>query len=147
MTVLGKAAINTYKEDIMDSDLRMHLFLLSKIRETPRQFLLEKSLAFLTHFIQGYSYRHHVEEWEATTGLDFTMHCEETRHIPSTRAPEFAKFMRQFYRYVCLHYNQEFSSYSPMTIISMNSNSEEEAFDKYFELLDEFLKKRGIEYP
>jgi len=34
-----------------------------------------------------------------------------------------------------------------MTIISMNSNSEEEAFDKYFELLDEFLKKRGIEYP
>jgi len=32
-------------------------------------------------------------------------------------------------------------------LISQNSNSEEEAFDKYFELLDEFIKLKNIQSP
>ncbi|MCL2388323.1 MAG: hypothetical protein FWC89_12380 [Defluviitaleaceae bacterium] len=50
--------------------------------------------------------------------------------------------MDGFNEFVWSHYNCQSWAMSGEMIISKNSNSEEEAFDKFFELYDEFIKQK-----
>ena len=115
-------------------------FLLQKIREKPGLFLGKKSLEALTHFWDGYGYRNFIESWENTTGRDFFENYEEARQSNVGCEPREQHFLYGFDAFVHEYYNCEMSTLNGTGLISKNSNSEEEAFDKFFELLDEFLK-------
>ena len=50
----------------------------------------------------------------------------------------------EFDEYVCSHYSETPGEMNADQLISKRSNSDEEAFDKYIELLGAFIKERGI---
>ena len=114
--------------------------LLQKIRERPGLFLGEKSLKTLGHFWAGYGFKEAMEIWEKSTGQNFFEHYDEA--IRSDLRPEQngRHFMDGFDQYVHSHYNCIVGAQSGTGLISEKSESEEEAFDKFFELLDEFSK-------
>jgi len=116
--------------------------LLKKIREMPGLWLGEKSLKRLTSHMQGYELGVTIGKWEESTGLNFFEHFDETTRLGNISSSDYF-FTFEFNKFVHLHYGQIMQSLSGASLISQNSNSEEEAFDKYFELLDEFLKQRG----
>jgi hypothetical protein len=152
--------------------------LLQKVRENPHKYLAEnklgsspsiysgeKSLFRLRLFMTGYYYRCLTEEWEKETGLKAYEHFEEANAYENT--PESiirlsGKVTFDFNYFVHDHYDRLTCSehtggkkilaspYSPESLIKEMSSSEEEAFDKYFELRDAFIAQRGEEkraYP
>ena len=88
--------------------------LLQKIKKRPELYLGEKNLHFLFHFINGYTHRL----------------CEED--------PYYTCCLDGFYQFVWLYYNDS-SVGGWCEMISYNINSPEEAFDKFFELLDKHM--------
>jgi len=123
-------------------------FWLSKIRKRPGLHLGEKSLKALMHFWHGYSFREAVERWEKATGRDFFEHYDEAIKSDITRIPD-NDFMSGFEEFAYSHYKHEtYTTLGWQYLISKNCNSEEEAFDKFFELLEEFFAQKGISmYP
>jgi len=91
------------------------------IRKKPALYLTDKSLRLLRAYIDGY-----------ISGQDDTNHN--------------GRSMRDFQRFI----EKKFSSSRPQgqgwcMIIAYHSISESYAFDRFFELLDEFLQERGNE--
>ena len=120
-------------------------FALQKIRERPGLFLGAKSLERLVHFWHGYDFRHSIEVWEATTGHNFFEHYDEAINSDLRPEPHEQYFMSGFDEFVHEYYNCMITTWRGTSIISQNSNSDEEAFDKFFELLDEFLELTDIQ--
>ena len=91
--------------------------LLAKIRKNPKSYLGEISLKRLSSYLYGYSIRRYeLGKTELNSALD------------------------DFHTYVMKLYSDN-STFHFMTVISSNSNSEKEAFYKFYELYDEFFKK------
>jgi len=101
--------------------------LLKKIYDKPGLYLSVKSLPLLTHFICGY-------------GLG-ELSCKD--RYPNITISDDTRFWRDFNRFVHLYYKCEMGAMREGTLIAKYCDSDEEAFDKYFELLDMFLKQRG----
>jgi hypothetical protein len=134
-----------------------------KIGDSPNIYSGEKSLFRLRLFMTAYYYRCRMEEWEKETGLKAYEHFEEANAYENT--PESiirlcGKVTIDFNFFVHDHYDRLteadngekrlLSPHSPMSLIEKMSSSEEEAFDKYFELRDAFIAQRGEEkraYP
>ena len=116
--------------------------MLQKIQKTPGLFLGKKSLDALGHFLDGYEFRIWVENWEKATGLDFFENYEEASRSSVGSKPREQRFMYGFDRFVHLHYNCGMTVKSGIGLILEMSDSDEEAFDTFFELLDEFLKQK-----
>ena len=114
-------------------------FMLQKIRERPGLFMGKKSLEALTHFWSGYDYRGWVENWEKTTGRGFFENYEEAQRSSTGCEPREQHFMYGFEAFVHEYYDCMITTNNAMGLILEKSNSDEEAFDKFFELLDEFL--------
>lgn len=94
--------------------------LLVKIRKLPALYIGKKSLERLRAFISGYSmclYEIYGSEPDLLNG--------------------FNEYVAEYY-HICV--DRDWSS-----IIPFFSNTEEEAFDKFYELLDEFLKEKKNE--
>ena len=98
--------------------------LLQKIREVPGLWLDRKSLTLLNHFLNGYAYGVHSR---VTIETDLAQ----------------CNFTSDFNKFVHSYYNHEMGAMSAEWLISKMCNSEEEAFDKYFELRDTFLKQKS----
>ena len=130
----------------MDVYYRSHFLMLQKIRENPYGYLKQKSLEHLSMFLRGFNFRDSINRWEKTTGLDFIEHFDDATDFIFSIASG-PSLIRQFSKYVCSYYGREKSTHGPMMLISKHSSSEEEAFDKFFELHDAFIEHMGIECP
>jgi len=119
--------------------------LLQKIRERPGIYLGEKSLTKLVQYRHGYEMREHLEYWEKHTGRSFSEHFHEAINFMIPESEQFP--IHEFSEFVGIHYNCSIGAMSGEHLISINSNSEEEAFDKYLELYDEFCAIKGITTP
>ena len=97
--------------------------LLQKIKENPRLYLGKKSLERLHSFLNGYA-------------VCLYDRCGELH--PSELCPSLW-FFTGFQEYVQKKYRIT-SSQSWDKIIDFHSSSDEEAFYKFFDLLDKFLK-------
>ena len=96
--------------------------LLQKIREKPAIYLGENSLEKLHHFMNGY------------------IICEVDLGLNNKQDDIF---WREFQEYIQKSFNIN-SSQHWTRIISFFSSNEQEAFYKFFELLDEFLKEKEM---
>ena len=117
--------------------------LLQKIRERPGLYLRRKSLELLAAFHSGYKHKEYVEAWEKWSGRDIFENYDEAMNsghkVP--RTPSDGS-MYGFNEFVHSYYNRQLAAMSVYSLISHMSQSEEEAFDKFFELLDEFMKQK-----
>ena len=98
--------------------------LLKKIHKRPGLYLGKKSLTYLTHFEHGFYWG--------------TEACEEEH--PDIAIITEPDFWFKFDEFVYMYYNETMGTMSATTLIIEHSDSEEDAFDKYFELLNTFLK-------
>ena len=95
--------------------------LVQKIREQPEFYLARKSLTFLFSFIEGYIWRIRKET------LNYSYQCD--------------CYSWDFMEFIFAHYNAEQNVLKGWDdVILEHTPSEEEAFDKFYELLDEFVK-------
>jgi len=105
--------------------------ILSKVRERPNLYLYEKSLRYLSNFIRGYTCR----------ALELNPNYHDCL---SGKGPTYGVAFEAFvYDYFKTDIN---STKNWIRIISENSISQAEAFDKFYELMDEFLGEEKIEH-
>ena len=119
----------------------LHL-LLQKIREKPGLYLGKPSLEALYYFWFGYGFREDIEEWEKWSGRDYFENWDRVMSgkdiQPSWRTGD--NFSYKFDIFVHAHYNRPYTTRNWKSLISDECNTDEEAFNKFFELLDEYLK-------
>ena len=120
-------------------------FLLQEIRKKLGLYLGAKSLQFLMQFWHGYGFGGAVKEWETSTGgklenYDGSIGIVIEHAVASN--PLDQHFMYKFDEFVHSYYERNRTTMMGASLILENSNSDEEAFDKFFELLDEFLKQK-----
>jgi len=89
---------------------------LHEIRKNPQMYLGRKSIIILWTYISGYETR----EWEINLGYSSPFY--------------------KFNDFVARYYNTEIN-FSWARLITAHTNNEESSFDKFYELLDEFLEK------
>lgn len=94
------------------------LNLLYRIKEKPAVFLGRKTLDGLPETLSGYI----LGIYDCSCG-------------------DFRRFPNDFLRFVQKAYNEYRCAYYWDAIIRMNCNSDEEAFDKFYELLEIFLNE------
>lgn len=122
---------------------------LQTVRKNHWLFLNEKSLKALANFRRGYNFGRKVEAWENSTGLNFYEHVNDTleavKFITEFTNHDVEFEILAFDEFVHAHYDEAsmLSVKTPEHLISEMSSSEEEAFDKYFELHDAFLKQKN----
>jgi len=118
--------------------------MLEKIRETPGLYLKKKSLYALSHFWNGFAWGRDVEAWEMSTNLNFFENYEEAISFTINRHNKNKHSQIDligFNEYVHEYYNQPISTKDATTLIIEHSESDEVAFDKFFDLLDEFINE------
>ena len=114
--------------------------MLQQIRKRPGLYLGEKSLSALGHFMAGYVFRNITELWMEKTGLEFS---ENYDFFTSTlHYAEYHDCLDGFCKFVHAHYNVEMGVKNSEIIILEKSSSQEEAFDKHYELLDIFFAEQ-----
>ena len=119
--------------------------LLPKIRKRPALYLRNVSLESLDTFWFGYNLGTTVKVWENETGLDYFENYEKASQSEISQGEYF---MDGFLEFVADHYDvASIGGMGWQTIIQRNSDSDEEAFYKFFELFDEFLEQKGIAFP
>jgi len=118
--------------------------MLIQIRKRPGLYLASKSLTSLYNFWQGYAERDFMEIWEKKTGKNYFENYEEASRTNVTKLYDErdSYFMDGFDEFVHRYYNVNVGALNGITLIIRENNSEEEAFDKFFELFDEFLKQK-----
>jgi len=135
--------------------------LLRKIRENPEVYLQEKkSLKLLWAYLSGYRFGRKREIWESNTGLDYFEEFDEERYKDLERAKKGGmslydppiEFM-EFIYFVHTHYDKMITlggttmpatTMAATTLIEKMTNSDEEAFDTFFELFEAFHVQKGI---
>jgi len=121
--------------------------LLHKILEKPFDYLSEKSLKSLRTFLNGYKLRCKMEQWEKESDLNYFEHNESRIQLGLDRNfveyQEFNIFVHIYYNHGVMRAkdgtNRYLTSHTINSLIIEKSNSEEEAFDKYFELREKYL--------
>ena len=140
--------------------------MLNKIHENPTKYIREKSLKLLVAYLDGYGHRYIVELWERETGLNYYEQFDEVRYSKLPKLTNDRGVLYEglheyimFRTFVGDHYDMLITlgdgnmrgTATPLTatdIISRECNSEEEAFDKFFELYFAYRKKKeelGVE--
>ncbi|MCL2048881.1 MAG: hypothetical protein FWG87_09155 [Defluviitaleaceae bacterium] len=117
-----------------------------EIRKAYGYYIGRKSLTSLNAFMDGCAFGRAMSEWERSTGLNPFEHIEEVRTCPNLHNGDYScndNFEDEFFgflEFVHEHYNVDslMTAHSGDSLISEKSSSEEEAFDKYFELQDAF---------
>ena len=122
-------------------------YLLSTINKKPVVWLGKKSLDALMLFWEGYAFRVLLEK---TGELDKPLVLARPKSRDKSKVPKeyldpnYEHFMDGFEAFVYSHYKHGYSTLGWKNLISKNCNSDEEAFDKFFELLEEFFAQKGI---
>jgi len=116
---------------------------LPRIREKPGLFLGEPSLIALSHFWKGYAFRAMSDELESQKHMGVSeQHSGAVVHGELSRSQE-EHFMDGFEKFAYSYFNCEWSTQGWAKLIVKNCKSDEEAFYKFFELLDEFMSRSG----
>jgi len=113
--------------------------MLEKIREIPGLYLGKKSLEALSHFKNGYAWGSDVEAWEMSTNRSFFDDYEEAMQFSRNR--DMSIDWWGFTKYVHMLYDEPLGAKGAIMLISENSKSDEDAFDKFFELFDAFMNE------
>ena len=116
--------------------------LLQQIRKRPGLYIRNKSLTALGHFLHGYNFRQIAELWMKSTGIDFT--SDYDYFIRTLHLGDRPSCLDGFNQFVYEYYGVEMSAKDGETVIKENTNSEEEAFDKFYEILDLYFSEQGI---
>ena len=122
-------------------------YLLSTINKKPVVWLGKKSLDALMLFWEGYAFRVDMERAGELDKPLVPVHPKsgKKRRVPQECLdPNYEHFMDGFEAFVYSHYKHRYTTIGWKNLISQNCNSEEEAFDKFFELLEEFFAQKGI---
>lgn len=90
--------------------------LLSSIKQMPGIYIGTKNLLFLEHFIHGY---------------DFAMICHDIKNMHNIMPEGFEEYIEAKYR--------SNTTKNLFMIIAENSENDSDAFDTFFEFLDEYL--------
>jgi len=106
-------------------------FQLKLIQAVPKRFLGEKSLVALYYYIKGYYDGASDESYEYDGSNSYSDFLSKW---------DFSEFVYSYY-------NDAIASESEnwYKVIMNHTNSQEQAFDKFYELLDEFVKKNELE--
>ena len=118
-------------------------FILPKIRQLPGLYLGKKSLEALMHYWRGYAFGIEVKTWEHSSGRNFFENYDDAVSAKVNRIPYNQHFMYGFDQFIQSRYKVSLGSLSAATFILQESSSDEEAFDTFFELLDEFFNQSG----
>ena len=97
--------------------------ILQKIRKMPGIYIGIKNIDYLLHCINGYKYR----IMDESPNHQWSQDC-----------------LDGFFEFVVSFYNTKAGTLNWNSIILQNTDSQEEAFDKFFELFDVFLDQKGI---
>ena len=111
-------------------------YLLQDIRPRPALYLGKKSLTALRIFISGYEFKEMIDDRARATGLDFVENHDEFFNITIKESPRFLDY---FDRFVNVYYNVV-TTLGWCNLILEDTQSEEKAIDKFYELLDEYVK-------
>jgi len=114
-------------------------YMLKKIRDKPGLVLGKKSLDALSHFWNGYAWGSAVEAWEISTNRSFFDNYEEATQF--SRNINMSIDWWGFTKYVHTYYNEPLGAKSATMLIVENSRSDEDAFDKFFEIFDTFMNE------
>ena len=115
---------------------------LPRIRENPGVFLGEPSLTALSHFWNGYAFREMPEKQEKQTYANDLKECEKTV-VPERLSKRSEKhFMDGFEKFAYSYFGCDWSTQGWVKLITEHCNSEAEAFNKFFELFDMFIKEK-----
>ena len=117
------------------------IFMLQKIRERPGVYLGDKSLERLVQFWNGYVYGGAIKAWEMSHDNDFFENFDEAMNDCFSSKRYSDHFMYGFDEFVHSHYDCGLTSLNGAGLISKFSDSEADAFDRFFVLLDEFLDR------
>ena len=115
------------------------LLWLQKIRERPGLFLGEPSLTALVHFWNGYAFNRMINGSDANGENSCFVDCDESSVEPEQITLYESHFMDGFEAFVYNHYKSEWTTQGWAKLILEKCITEEEAFYKFFELLDEFF--------
>ena len=123
-------------------------FILQEIRKKPGLYLGSKSLQSFMQFWHGYVLGIASKEWKKSTDgrfetQDKVIDTVMQHAVASNSYPLDQHFMYGFDEFVHKHYNRNRIAMDASSLILENSSSDEEAFDKFFELFDEFLKQKN----
>ena len=122
--------------------MNSYFILLQRIRKKPVVYLGEKTMRSLQLYRMAYQFRESIEHWEKETGLSFF------ENFNNANLPMLGRLLTdEFDRFVHAHYGEPRGAMNAETLISRKTSSEDEAFDKYFELYDEFCAAKGIVIP
>lgn len=113
--------------------------LFQKIRERPGMFLGRKSLRVFMDFWNGYTFGYEIGTWEKETGQNYFDKVEKEVHSITKEAQLWLDFRSQLDEFIYSHYNATVGSTTGMCLISRSIMDDEDAFDKYCELLDAFV--------
>lgn len=118
-------------------------FILQKLRKRPGLYLGETSLTALGHFLNGYTFRLAIEIWMKKTGLDVTINYDLFIRSPNAYDADTDRFsfLSDFDSFIHNYY-QDNTTNDWVKIISENSSSQIEAFDKFYELFDSYMDKK-----
>ena len=122
---------------MMRSD-NLFLYWLPKIRSTPGIFIGKASLSALVNFWNGYEFRQMTEETGKIGEIGSKTWCDVKPHTP-----EGEYFMDGFEEFVYSHYRCEWTVQGWAKLIINTCGSDAKAFEKFFELLDEFMKQKN----
>jgi len=114
--------------------------LLQQIRKRPGLYIGKISLTALGNFLYGYTYRIITELWMKKTGLDFA--TDYDCFIRTSGIAEYSDCLVGFDEFVYAYYNVEMGAKNGDTVILENCQSEEEAFNKFYELLDAYFDEQ-----
>jgi len=114
--------------------------MLQEIRKRPGLFLGKVSLEALDHFLFGYDMREWAYRYKNQTGKEFFENFDEANKTPLDNDELDCSNPDDFNNFVHSHYNHKMSTLNEFSLLSRKCNSDEEAFFKYFELLDQFLE-------
>ena len=106
------------------------LYMLKKIYIKPELYLWDITLTNLSSFLTGYEFGKNT--------LD--------DHLPNDTSMAESKFFYEFNEYVHNYYGCTVSTMSAEYLITERSGTDNEAFYKYYELLDSFMKQEGHQF-
>jgi len=115
--------------------------MLQQIRKRPGVYLGKNSLTALRFFLHGYTFRIVTELWMKRTGLDFVT-TDYDYFIQTNDISKYSDCLDGLDEFVHAYYKEEITVKSCFTVIFENTSSEEEALDKFYELLDLYFAEQ-----
>jgi len=105
----------------------------------------KQALESLMWFWLGFFFKCEIDAWERWKERNFFENFNEI--INSMPVPIDPNFFHKFNKFVHSHYGRIGSGHTALMLIAKNTDSEKEAFYKFLELFDEYIKQHSDSTP